>query len=106
MPVGLNASLTRADVDSRAGTIAQRLNTVMEDVADFKYFLDGADAAQMAALGYTPEEASILVSAYGDLDQLRTVYQGAAEVTPAKDFRTFARRLWGTGFPPSGTPSP
>jgi len=99
MPVGLTAGLTRADIDSRSGKIAQQLNTTMEDVDDFKYFLDGFTDQQLIELGYNDEEVAVLRSSYGDLDQLRQIYQGLVGLAGTKDFRAFARRIWGTGFP-------
>jgi hypothetical protein len=35
-----------------------------------------------------------------DLDRLRRVYDGLEGVEPAYDFRTFARRIFGSGYIP------
>jgi len=96
MTVGLNNEKTQ--VDETAGRIARDLNVVMERIADFAYWLDGIGQAELVAGGYTEQEAATLLSAYADLDELRSIYQGALDLPTAKDFRTFARRIWGFGL--------
>ena len=100
MPAGLNAALTKQTVDTTIGEACQHLNIAFDNVGSAKAFLDVAQAADLEALGYEPGDIAVLRSAMADLEQLRTVYLGQAEVTPAKDFTAFARRLWGTGFVP------
>ena len=98
MPAGLTATLTKATVDQLTGTVAQRLNQAFLDVATTKSFLDVHDDAALEALGYSPADVAAIRSAYADLDQLRTIYVGAADLAAAKDFRVFASRIWGVGF--------
>ncbi len=98
MPAGLNAALTKQSVDSTIGDACQALNIAFDNVASAKAFLDVAQDAELVALGYTDADVATLRSAMSDLDQLRRVFEGAEEVSPAKDFRVFAQRLWGTGF--------
>ena len=98
MAVGLNADLTKQQVDVQVGQVALKLNIVLEDVDDLKFFLDGAQDADLEALGYTPEDTATLRSAVGDMDQLRRIYQGLEALADVKDFRQFMRRCWGSGF--------
>lgn len=100
MPVGLNSALTKSTVDVTIGDAAQQVNIAMRDVEAAKVFLDGYLVADLVALGYTEDEAATLKSAIGDLDRLRTVYEGTETVDPAYDFRQFARRVYGTGYVP------
>lgn len=97
MAAGLNATLTRQVVDEVCGAAAQALNVAFTDVLEAQAFLDVQDDAILAGLGYAPDEIATLRSALGDLAALRAVYVGDAEVTPARDFREFANRIWGTG---------
>lgn len=98
MAVGLNASLSKQQIDTEAGSLAKKLNIALEDVDDLKYFLDGLLDEQLVDLGYDAADVAVLRSAIGDLDQLRRIYQGLEALPDVKDFRSFARRLWGTGF--------
>lgn len=98
MPAGLNAALTKQTIDVTCGQAAQALNVAFQNVGNAKAFLDVAQDAELLALGYTETDVATLRSAMADLDQLRTVYLGQAEVTPAQDFTAFAERIWGTGW--------
>jgi hypothetical protein len=98
MAAGLNANLTKQTIDETIGRAAQDLNIAFGNVGAAKVFLDTAQDADLEAIGYTANDVATLRSAMADLEQLRTVYHGLAEVSPAKDFTAFARRVWGTGF--------
>jgi hypothetical protein len=90
-------TLTKQSIDATSGSVAVAVDTALTRVRQFKYFLDGTVDADLVALGYTAAEVATLRSAYTDLDQLATVYQGGALLAVAKDFRVFARRLMGMG---------
>jgi hypothetical protein len=98
MPAGLNAELTKRSIDQTCGIAAQALNVAFLNIGNAKKFLDTAQNADLILLGYTQPDIDNLKSAMADLDQLRTVFLGQAEVSPAKDFTAFARRIWGTGY--------
>jgi len=95
--MGIGIQPTKVDIDFRGGSVAAGLETQMAKVAEFKYFLDGQSDAALVTLGYTTDEVAVLRSAYGDLALLVQIYQGLATLPTAKDFRTFARQLWGMG---------
>lgn len=95
MSVGLNPSKT--DIDLAAGNLARLVQQVFNQVKELDYFLDAASTEQLVAKGYTAGEVALLKSAVSDLDQLRTIYTGDAALANVKDFRTFARQLWGLG---------
>lgn len=97
MPLGI--PLTQADVNNAGGDIARRINVAFDLVADFKAWLDQRSSAQLQAdYGFTSTEADTLKSAFADLEQLRTIYEGTAALAVAKNFRTFTQRVWGLGF--------
>src|SRR5262245_42712862 len=100
MPAGLNSALTKQTIDVTIGEAAQALNIAFDNVASTKIFLDVAQDSELVALGYTSADVATIRSAFADLDQLYQVYHGLGAVTPAKDFTTFAKRLYGTGFVP------
>lgn len=88
----------KAQVDETVGAQTRALNVLFTEIGAFKAWLDGETDTDLADLGYTPGEVAELRSAYVDLDQLRTIYIGAASLASAKDFRTFAKRMWHFGF--------
>lgn len=98
MAAGLNATVDKTRMDETCGKAAQALNVAFRDVGSAKDFLDVYQDAELTALGYSPTDLATLRSAMADLDQLRRVYEGLEEVAPVKDFRTFAQRVWGTGW--------
>jgi hypothetical protein len=100
VPAGLNAALTKQTIDVTLGDAAQAVNLAMINVENAKRFLDPAQDEDLIALGYTAEDVAAIRSAFADLDQLRRIYEGLEDLTPAKDFRTFSQRLYGTGFVP------
>ena len=95
MSVGLTVS--KGEIDSRAGDITRSFQQAFENVATMKLYLDGAADADLVALGYTENEVAILKSAWGDLAELGTIWTGSAALATPKDFRSFVRRLWGVG---------
>lgn len=97
MAIGIQPSKT--DLDGTMGGIAKSLNQVFDQVRQMEAWLASqADADLEANYGYTAQEVANFKSAFGDLDQLRTIYEGGAPLGTAKDFRTFARLIWGFGF--------
>jgi hypothetical protein len=98
MPAGFTANLNKGIVDNMCGSAAQAINVAFINIESTKAFLDTYVDADLELLGYEPNDIAVLRSAIDDLDQLRRVYEGLEDITPAKDFRTFAQRIWGTGF--------
>jgi len=93
MSVGLTKG--KADIDQRAALCALTLRDTFDKIKAFKAYLDTVTVADLEALTYTTTEANQLKSAFTDLDQLRTVYEGTGTRTPAYDYRTFAKLLTG-----------
>ena len=95
MSVGFPTS--KNDIDSRAGTLAVQLRDAFLGVQRFQAFLVATPDATLTAApyNYTAGEVASMKSAYSDLDQLRTIYEGTATLGSVKDFRTFAKQLTG-----------
>lgn len=94
MSVGFAAM--KVDVDARSGQLALTLRDTLRQVQLFKAWLDTQTDSQLIALGYAQGDVDKLRSAFVDLDQLRTVYEGTGTRTPAYDYRSFAKLLVGT----------
>jgi hypothetical protein len=95
MAVGLPTN--KLDVDAKTGSIAVRLRDVFQEIQYTQAWIAGQTDQQLIALGYVQAEVDTLRSAMSDLDQLRTIFIGSANLATAKDFRTFAKRLCGLG---------
>lgn len=74
MPVGFPTG--KSDIDARAGFLALQLRDTLAGVKVMKVWLDGQSTQDLVAIGYTETEASVLKSAYGDLDKLRRIFEG------------------------------
>lgn len=97
MAIGIQ--VTKAVLDQRAGSTAQQLRQVFEQVDAIKEYLDQKTAQNLVdELGYTLQEANVVKSAWADLAQLNQLFQGAGNLPATKDFRTFVRQLWGLGI--------
>jgi hypothetical protein len=100
MAVGL--IIARADVDAAAGSLALQLNVTMKSIGDLKAWLDTQTDPNLIALAgnpsYTQADVNLLRSAVGDLEQLRTIYQGTVALAVPKDFRTFAKQIFKFGY--------
>lgn len=95
MSVGL--PVTKDEIDARAGDIARAFQRNFEDTVTMQTYLEGAPNADLIALGYTDQEVATLKTAFADLTQLGTIWNGSAALPAAKDFRVFVRQLWGVG---------
>jgi hypothetical protein len=95
MSVGLTVS--KGEIDSRAGDIARRFQQGFEDVLTMKLYLDGTTEQALIDLGYTANEVAVLKTAWADLAQLGEIWVGAAALATPKDFRVFVKQIWGVG---------
>jgi hypothetical protein len=95
MAVGLPTN--KLDIDSKAGSIAVRLRDLFTEIQYTAAWAAGMPDNDLVALGYTSGEVAVLKSALADLEQLRTIYNGSANLANAKDFKAFAKQLTGLG---------
>lgn len=95
MPVYLT---DKATINSRAAALCQQADATFLRIQQFKAWLDTLDDATMTSTyGYVQGDLNILRSAFVDLEQLRSIYQGSANLAVAKDFRTFDKLLYPFG---------
>lgn len=87
--------VTADNVNNRAGSVAALVRDALEEAAAFKAWLDTKPDADLVTLGMLQADVTTVKSAMGDLNQLQTIYLGTANLSVAKDFRTFAKLLVG-----------
>lgn len=91
-------STNSGNINATASSIARELDRIFLRAQQFKTWLDTVTDAQLiATYGYVQADIDVLRSSVGDLDILRTVYQGAATQGSLKDFRTFTKQLYPFG---------
>lgn len=96
MTVGAPAD--QAEINAAAAQITRSLFASMQNVTEFKAFLDTRTTGDLTTLGFTSNEAAVLKSAFADLATLVSVFQGAATQATTYDFRTFSKQLLGVGL--------
>lgn len=96
--MSVGATSTQAEVNATAAQVARSLFNTMRSVEQFKAWLDTQSESDLTARGFTSGEVAVLKSALGDLDTLRTVFEGTATQGTAYDFRTFSKLLLGCGL--------
>lgn len=92
--------LDKGIVNGTVGSVVADLHRAFGRLVQTKSWLDSVPDATLLAAPYGFVQADIddLRSAFSDLNQLNTIYQGGAALAVAKDFRTFAKRLYGFGL--------
>ena len=95
MAAGFQASLSIPILNGRAGAIAASLHTAFMHVREMRAQLLAITDADLLALGFAQPDIDNIKSAFADLDQLRTIYEGSATLGVAKNFTTVPRRLMG-----------
>lgn len=88
----------KATINSRVAALAQQADRSFLAIQQFKLWLDSLpDTTMTSAYGYVQADLDVIRSAFADLEQLRTIYQGTANLAVAKDFRTFAKQVYPFG---------
>lgn len=92
--------ISQAEINNQAGAIARSVFNSLENVRQFKSWLDGLSANDlMTGYGFNSTDANVLKSAFTDLGDLAGIFQGSAAVaTLPHDYRVFAKQLLGTGL--------
>jgi hypothetical protein len=93
MSVGIITN--KGTLDLQAGTLAQQIGIWARSATNLNQYLLAATEADLEALGYSTADVALLKSASGDMAKLAQIFEGAAEQTPAYDFRTFTARIAG-----------
>ena len=90
-------TLDRAQVSNRAAGLCTQVDGAMLRIQQFKLWLDTVSDQTLINLGFVQADVDTLRSAVSDLEQLRTIYDGAATLAVAKDFRTFTKQVYAFG---------
>jgi hypothetical protein len=95
MAAGFQVNL--AQVNGQAAGLVISLKTTLSQIQQFQAWLaaTGAAGLEAAPISMTAADANVLISAFGDLNDLANVYLGAASthVTGQYDYRTFSKLL-------------
>lgn len=98
MAVGM--SLTQADINNRAGSLAIALRDALRQCSDFCDLLNNTQVipndAFLTALGFTAGEVTTLRAAFTDAKSLRQVAIGAQTVPSMNNFMFSLQKLLGT----------
>lgn len=85
----------KESIDGIVGELALAINRNFRRAVQLKTELDAYTDQQLTTAGYTAGEVAALRAMAADLNQLNTIYTGAATLGTAKDFRASLRPLWG-----------
>lgn len=91
---------TKDQLDNNGGGLLKNVENAIAQCEKINvWLLATPDATLLAApYGYAQAEINTLKSAFADMAILGTVYRGTATQGSLKDFRTFAKLLWGFGL--------
>jgi hypothetical protein len=95
MSVGLQPNTS--DVNVTIGSAMRDVKLTLERIHALRAWYLGLVGGLQGAYGISADDDATFGSALADLDQLYDLFTGAATLSTAKDFRTFAKRLWGFG---------
>jgi len=93
------AQLSKAQFDSLMNGCIQNLDGALLQAQAIQAFFtahpdaDFTTTSGAGPINYASGDVTNMKSAFSDLDQLRTIYQGSATLGTAKDFRTFAKLI-------------
>jgi hypothetical protein len=85
----------KASVDNVVGRLALSINSNFRQARQLKVEIDAYTDAQLTNAGYSAGEITVLRTLVADLEQMRGIYEGAASLALAKDFRASLRPVWG-----------
>lgn len=91
--------ISQTEINLNAGGLARAVFSSLHNVLEFKDWLDGVGAAGLENdYGFSPADAAVLVSGVNDMAKLAHIFRGEDTQGSAYDFRTFSKRLIGTGL--------
>jgi hypothetical protein len=93
--VAIGYPKNKASVDNVVGRLAQTINSSFRQARQLKTEVDAYTDTQLTNAGYSAGEITVLRALVADLEQLRGIYEGAAGLPSAKDFRASLRPVWG-----------
>ena len=84
-------------INQQAGQIVLDARNVLQRIQFFNDYIQVLGEAGLVALGFTPEDAALLLAVYGNLDSVANVCTGQNYAGPALPFNFMAQTipLWG-----------
>jgi hypothetical protein len=86
---------TKAQVDTKSGTLALVLRNALRDIVTFKAWLDSKTDQNLLDLGYVQQEVTDLRAAFIDLKKLSDIANAAATQPATSNFFFNAVKLYG-----------
>jgi hypothetical protein len=93
MPVG--NVVNKDSINANVGRTSANFLNLLDEIAVLDDSLSIYDSAALEGFGFTQQEAAVIGSIRTELNQLRQIAMGLANLTVAKDFRTFPRQAAG-----------
>lgn len=82
-------------INANTGRLSSTFMNLLDDIAIYDDSLSIYDSAALEGMGFTAGEAAVIGSIRSELNQLRSIAMGLANLSVAKDFRTFPRQAAG-----------
>ena len=76
----LGVQVTQSDVNAAVGEIAAETNKFLNRALEMHQFFGVQTAAGLQALGFTAEEVFTLMSAFNDLNAIKTTFDASAHI--------------------------
>ncbi|WP_434439709.1 hypothetical protein [Lentzea sp. E54] len=89
---------TKDSLNNDVGSVVRQVYAAFDNVRKLQATLAGKPDEDLVALGFSSAEVADIKSAFIDLDNLRQVFEGIRAQAGASDFRSFAKRLIGSGL--------
>lgn len=88
---------SQSSLNNLAGQYVLALRNDFENVINFNAYLNDIGAAGLVALGYSSNDAALMLAIFGNLASISDVYQGGAYSGPNLpfDFEAQTIPLWG-----------
>lgn len=93
MAVGI--VVNKDTINNSVGRTSSNFLNLLDEIETLDDSLSPYDAAALQAFGFTAGEAATIGSIRSELNQLRQIAMGLANLTVPKDFRTFPRQAAG-----------
>lgn len=80
------------------GSVTRQLYAAFANVKKLQDQLTATPNQTLTDMGFSAQDIADIKSAFTDMDNLRQVFEGGRNQQTAYDFRTFAKRLIGSGL--------
>jgi len=93
-------TISKDELNNAWGGLSGSLHAVMKNILEAKAVLDGYSSSDLVnQFGFDSGDADVLKSAASDMADIAGIFAGGSpSATLPYDYRTFAKRLLGTGL--------